>query len=155
MTIDTSTMKPIRNISNEDLAEIAGRAHSFLSGFSWSLEITEGYLAWGVAGVLGVFLFKQVPSHPHVDDTLWVIAGDLPPAYLVCDDAKDWQAALGCYVDEMEKWVAAVKAGESLDEIIPVNAAPTVENADSLDSRLTFIRREILEAEPDSLESDT
>jgi hypothetical protein len=83
-----------------------------------------GYLSWAVAGVIGVFLFDIIPSKPEVDKTLWVVTGDLPPAYLVTDEAETWQETLEGYVYEMNRWVEAVPAGKSLHDIIPVNVEP-------------------------------
>jgi hypothetical protein len=63
---------------------------------------------------------------------------------LVCDDALDWQGALRAYVREMRRWVAAVRAGSSLREIIPVRAEPTREHADMLASRLDCIEEHMI-----------
>ena len=77
---------------------------------------------------------------------LWVITGDLPPAYLVTDDAPDWQGALAAYAGEMRKWVAAVRDGSSTADLIPVNVTPTAEHAAMLERRLDFIERELIAA---------
>lgn len=146
---------PLDRIKNPEVAEYAQRAADFLQSRSWCRSIVSGHLAWAVAGVLGVFLFRLVPSGPDVDDRLWVIVGDLPPAHLVCDDTPTWREALENYVLEMECWVSAVREGGSLEDVIPVNVAPTREHADMLDSRLTFIRRKILAADAGEIESDT
>lgn len=44
----------------------------------------------------------------------------------------------------MQKWVAAVRSGQMVEQLIPVNAPPTRQYADMLDSRLAFIRDELL-----------
>jgi hypothetical protein len=84
----------------------------------------------------------------------WVIVGDLPPAYLVLDNAPSWKEALEGYTEEMQRWVDAVRAGHNLDGIIPVNVAPIPEHADSLDLRLRFIREKIIQGEYSDVESD-
>ena len=81
---------------------------------------------------------------------LWVVVGDLPPAYLVCDGNPTWLEALEGYVFEMERWVAAVRNGGSFEDVIPVRAARTLEHADKLAGRLRFIRDEILACEDDT-----
>jgi hypothetical protein len=48
------------------------------------------------------------------------------------------------YIGEMEAWIEAVENGRPTDELIPVNAAPTLQNAEALKSRLAFLEREIL-----------
>jgi hypothetical protein len=83
-----------------------------------------------------------------VDDTLWVVVGDSPPAFLVCDDAPDWQSALRCYVREMQRWVDAVRSGNELDDIIPVDVSPTLEHAALFSSRLGFIQDYLIDDKP-------
>ena len=146
---------PLDRIKNAEVAEYAQRAGDFLRSHSWCRSIVSGHLAWAVAGVLGVFLFRLIPSHPDVDDQLWVIVGDLPPAHLVCDNTPTWREALENYALEMERWVAAVREGGSLEDVIPVNVPPTREHADMLGSRLAFIRNKILAAHAGEIESDT
>ena len=136
--IDTKAMIPVDQIDDTDLRSLAEDARRFLSEFKWCHRITATHLAWGCPGVLAVFLCQLEPSQSEVDDTLWVVTGDLPPAYLVCDDNPTWELALGGYVKEMRRWIDAVRKGEELDEIIPVNVAPTTEHADMLESRLNF-----------------
>lgn len=85
---------------------------------------------------------------------VWVVVGDLPPAYLAHEPGDSWQDALRGYVEEVALWVAAVRESSSLDEVIPVNVAPTAEHADMLASRLEFIRVNLVEVDPDSVESD-
>ena len=72
------------------------------------------------------------------------MVGDLPAAYLVCDDAPTWREALRSYADEMGKWVAAVRARTSLMDVIQVGVEPTLENADKVESRLRVISRIVL-----------
>ena len=147
-------MIPIGRISDPGVAEFGREAQDFLSGKPWCKKVGEGYLAWAIAGVVGVFLFRLIPTRDDVDETLWVVVGDLPPAYLVCDNAADWHQALECYCREMQKWVTAVTRGTSLDSVIPVNAPPTLEYATMLESRLRFIRDRIVNASPQKWESD-
>lgn len=77
---------------------------------------------------------------------MWVVVGDLPSAYLPCDDLPSWEEALDGYVWEMQRRVDAVRAGESVAELIPTGVAPTIEHAASLGSRLEFIRQRMLPA---------
>jgi hypothetical protein len=123
---------------------MADEARPFLDQFAWCKEIREFYFGLGIGGVLAVFLARILPLHKSVDEWLWVVVGDLPPAYLVTDAASTPVAALRGYIEEMRKWVAAVRAGESVDTVIPVNAPATLQNADALYSRLNHIERELI-----------
>ena len=73
-------------------------------------------------------MFEIVPTVSSADSILWVVVGDLPPAYLVVDDAAEPARALEVYIREVRKWVEAVKVGMPVAAPIPVNASPTAEN---------------------------
>ncbi|MFN2468172.1 MAG: hypothetical protein ABR521_08615 [Gaiellaceae bacterium] len=132
--------------------EMIERAHAYLSSFKWCSGIRECYLGdIVIGGVVAVLLFRINPARPDVDEWLWVVVGDLPPAYLVVDDAPNPAAALDVYIGEMERWVDAVKPGDPVDDLIPVEPGgggdrlePTAERAAELESRLRFLDAEIL-----------
>jgi hypothetical protein len=148
-------MKPVRDINNPSVAEFAKQAELFLRGFRWCRRIVEAELAWASAGILGVFRMRIEPAREDVDDMVWVVTGDLPPAYLAYEPDDTWQDALQGYVGEMQLWVDAAREGETASDLIPVNVAPNSENAGLLESRLTFIRTQLLSVPAESLESDT
>jgi hypothetical protein len=79
-----------------------------------------------------------------VPDWVWVIVGDLPSAYLSIEDAPNAAIALDVYVVGLEQWVMAVRQGRSVEDLMPMNVPPTPEYADMLDSRIKFLRKEIL-----------
>lgn len=137
-------MTPASQLAEPELREMASEAEAFVSSQRWCRKVDGVRLAWGVAGVLGVFQVDLVPSELGVDSTLWVVVGDLPPAYLVLDEAPTWREALQGYIGEMSLWVHAVRNGLPLDDIIPVEAEPSLEHAEMLESRLAFIQTEIL-----------
>lgn len=64
------------------------------------------------------------------------------------------QEALRGYVFEMDRWVHAVRHGQPLDDVIPVEVEPTIEHAEVLGRRLAFIETEILDAAGSEIESD-
>ncbi len=133
------------------LVELHKEAREYLKHFSWCGHIIEEYFGIGVGGIVGVFLFKIKPAKPEVDEWLWVIVGDLPPAYIVIDRSPNPALALNSYIMEMSKWVKAVKEGLSVENLIPVNVPPTIEYANMLAGRLKFIKREILSYYTDDL----
>jgi hypothetical protein len=148
--IDLSKLKSIDSMLGEDdgetreLRELYKRAENFLKAFNWAGKIERAYFGLGVENIVGVFLFAFIPKSPDVDNLLWVIVGDIPPAYLVTDDAPDSARALQVYIREMRNWIAAVKAGRSVSDLIPVDAPPTMGNANDLSVWLDFIEREIV-----------
>jgi hypothetical protein len=147
-------MKSVAEIEHPEVRALAERAEEYVARFAWCEAVTRCALGFAVAGVLGVFRIDLVPADATVDPTVWVVVGDLPPAYIAFEEGDTWQDALRGYVDEMQAWVDAVRAGESIDDLIPVNAAPTSVYADLLDSRLGFLRQRLLDVAPEELEGD-
>ena len=80
-----------------------------------------------------------------------VVVGDLPPAYFPAHEARTPAAILELYIEEMQLWVDAVKAGRPLHDLIPVEtkdgSAPLDGDpklAQILENRLRFLAAEIL-----------
>ncbi len=151
---DRGEMRPIAKLRGRAVKKLTREAKQFLGQFQWCRTITRGYLAWAIAPCVGVFLFELVPSSEGVDNELWVIVGDLPPAYLVCDNASTWQDALDGYCEEMTAWVEAVRNGRSTEHVIPVNAPATQEYAKMLERRIEFIRERFTSVPPETLPTD-
>ncbi|MDQ2799460.1 MAG: hypothetical protein M3Y13_07450 [Armatimonadota bacterium] len=152
---NVSSMIPTSDLQGQAVIELARRAEQFLAGHRWCKSISERYLAWALAPQTGVFFFRLIPAYKGVDKELWVIIGDLPPAYIVCDKAQSWQEALDAYGVEMMKWVEAVRNGRSITKLIPVNAEPTSEYANMLETRIKLIWKLIVDVPPETLPSDT
>lgn len=122
---------------------MASEASEYLLSQKWCKRIRKWNLDVGWEGVLGVFSFEFDPIGSDVDSKVWIIVGDIPPAY-VCNDNSNGASALDGYVKEMQAWVDAVKAQGPIDHLIPVNVPPTMEYAELLERRLDFIRRNLL-----------
>ncbi len=144
---DLSTVVPIAESIGENEDETRGlrrmfeEAQSFLSSFSWCEQVKESFFGFGYAGIVAVFLFRIRPSRPHIDDWLWVNVGDLPPACLVTEGNLTPDLAVDGYISEMRRWAKAVNEGRSVKALIPVNVAPTLENAEKLERRLNALRK--------------
>ncbi len=100
----------------------------------------EAFFGDGCGGIVAVFLFHIEPSEEGIDEWLWVVVGDLPPAYLVIDVSKTPSQALESYIGEMSKWIKLAKQGRTSKKVIPVNAPATPEYAEALEGRLKFLR---------------
>ena len=144
-------VEPVGSIEWEDDedAELYQRmieeATEFMEGFRWCRKVESLSGGKAVPGVIAVFLARIVPTKKDVDADLWVIVGDVPPAYLVLDDSPDSNQALLAYIECMEDWVGAARAGDPVDDLIPVNVEPTPENAEMLASRLAFLQEHIVD----------
>jgi hypothetical protein len=94
-SIPATGIVPLKQMAGDDeedtalLCEMAENAETFLKSFSWCLAIRESFFGAGVGKIIAVFLFRISPARPDIDEWLWVIVGDLPPAYLVTECSKD------------------------------------------------------------------
>ena len=122
--IKVSGLSPIASMRGEDDSETSEfqrlhrKAEDFLGSFEWCGGIKMARFGLGVSNIVAVFLFEIRPRRPGVDDLLWVVMGDIPPAYLVAHDAPDPAAALKAYIQEMRRWIDAVRSGSAVTDLI-------------------------------------
>lgn len=144
MHINTELMTAVEDIFDSDpvemkiLQERVEEAKNYILSFNWCTVVKKLWFAGGFSSV--TVFFVEIES-VNYDKNLWIIVGDLPPAHLVVDEIPDLKEALLSYVYHMRKWVAAVKKGRSVKNCIPVNVAPDLKNAETLELRLNFIER--------------
>jgi len=153
--IDRSKLQRHPGIRGEDdedtrlLRAMAEEGQRYLASHDWCPPIRNYYLAHGVGGVVALFLVEftqKISGSP--DDTLWLVVGDLPTAYFVTENVTTVRDALECYCSIMDDWVSAVLDDRDLEEVYPVEAEPTEANARELESRLQFLRRDIIRQLP-------
>lgn len=128
------------------LRVMATGARNFIKCFPWCKSILEEYYGDGYGGIVAVFLFRIEPTRPNVDEWLWVVFGDIPPAYLVTDSCKTPSQALEGYMGEVSKWVELAREGLSSKNVIPVYVQATPENAADVARRMKFLREVIVPA---------
>jgi hypothetical protein len=154
MAVDFSRIVPVDHMKGDDeedtalLKQMLEEASRYLCSFDWCSRVVRAWFGLGVGGVVAVFLFEIGPVSSDVDPLLWVIVGDLPPAYLVTDSLATPSDALRTYVEEMRTWVETVKGGGSLEDVIPVDTPATPEFAERLATRLDYFEREFLASPP-------
>ena len=151
--IDRTRFQRLPEIKGDDdedtrlLREMAQEARDYITSHSWCPPQKDMFLACGVGGVIALFLVEfteKIAGSP--DDALWLVVGDLPSAYFVTENASRPRAALETYCNLMDDWVTAVLDGGDLDEVYPVEAEPSEQNAQELASRLRFPRAEVIPA---------
>ncbi len=133
-----------------DVRPLLDEAQRFLEGHSWCERVLTAEIGNVEPGIIGIFRVRLVPRTAGVPPELWVITGDLPSAYLVCDESPTWREALAAYIAEMYRWIHAVRSQEPVDQLIPVGVPPTEQYADMLEKRLLLLRQHLLD---ESLES--
>lgn len=141
----TATVRPLDlNQEEEGTDSLVQAMNTFLSQFHWAKVKGLPRVGESLPGIVGVFLVELQPSEKDIDQYIWVVVGDVPPAYISSQYAQSPKEALLCYIAEMRAWVEAVRQGKGTDELIPVNGEPTEENAAALSSRLTFLENSVL-----------
>lgn len=149
--MDISKFQPEDSISGDSLEDtqalkcMANSARDYLASFSWCPPIKNLFFAYGVGGIIAVFVAELTESIKDSNDSLlWVIEGDLPSAYMVADDIQDPKTAIEVYCDLMDEWAKTVIDNQNLEEVFPVKAEPTHENAELLLKRTKFIRETLV-----------
>lgn len=126
------------------LNAMAEEARQYILAFSWAPRKFECNFIWGVGGVFAIFLFDFGQLIAGTDDKLWVVVGDIPSAYLVVEPDDSPRDATERYCDMMDQWCSAVKNKADLSDVYPIQAAPTLINADLLKRRINFVRQDLI-----------
>jgi len=145
MEIPSAGLRTLQlGLEDEGTRGLAASMDAFLSGFPWARRNGNTWLGLCIPAVLGLFLVELDPPSADIDQSIWVVVGDLPPAYISSVYASSPREALECYIAEMRAWVEAVEEDKPVDNMIPVNGAATQANAAALQSRLSFLEKNIL-----------
>ena len=137
----------------ETIMKLHQEAKDFLVCFKWCAGVLEEYVGFIYPGIVGVFLFRIQPAWESIDEWVWIIVGDLPPAYITCEESPNPATALDSYIGAMLDWVKAADRGESVDKLIPVNVPATKENAEQLRVRLQFLDDNVLSGYAEDLKA--
>jgi hypothetical protein len=125
------------------LQEMLQEARNYLNSFSWCESILNSYFAGGVGKIFAIFLFNISSVRRDVDEWMWIVVGDIPPAYLPWEDCRSGKEVFDTYIAGMEKWVQLAQEGLQAspeDYVPPVNVPATREWAEALNSRLRSLR---------------
>lgn len=132
-----------------DLEGFVEEAQRFLLSHSWCRAVRSLSLKKWIEGVFALFYAEIIPeSEGNADEAVWVIVGDLPPAYLDMPSVPTVREAIDAYIGAMQEWVDAVREGKPVDELIPVYyrhsfvpVPPTLRFAEMLAVRLKHLEK--------------
>ena len=148
--VDTSSFPVGINIDYESAGEVAALADleadawAFMNSWRWTPPIQDLVLAFGLGGVLGLYLVQFGPGGKPGDAERWVVVGDGPSMHFEADTFPTPALALGLYCDLAQDWATCVLEELDLSECYPIPVAPTQEHAHMLLSRVEFIRSELM-----------
>jgi hypothetical protein len=123
-------------------------ACAFLLAQSWCRAVRVLTLKKWIEGVLAL-LYAEIEPEPQsgAAEAVWVVVGDLPPAYLDVPSVPAYREALEAYIALLEEWVEAVRSGEPIDELMPLYhryslapVPPTLRFAEMIALRIRFLQ---------------
>jgi len=158
VALDLVSSKSILGDDDQDTAllrKMFAGAREYISSFSWCEDILDSYFGGGVGGIFAIFFFHIRGSRADVDPWIWIVVGDIPPAYLPLSDCESPAQVFRTYVDGMSRWVEFARKGwqgaTSPPDVPPVNLPPTPEWAERISQKLcglTLAVKPFFEEEP-------
>ncbi len=130
---------------HSEVIELYKKAENYLNSFEWCQEIRSVNLYTNIGRVFCIFLFEIENTASSEDDFLWIIVGDIPSMYLDTFGIKTTKEVVENYVGLAEDWINNIKAGISVDDCYPFNAEPTLELAELLEKKVTFMKSELID----------
>lgn len=130
-----------------DSVGLASEARAFLLAHAWCLSVRSLSLRKWIEGIFALF-YAEIEPKPGsgADEAVWVIVGDLPPAYLDVPSVPTVREAVEAYISLLEEWVVAVREGKPTDELMPiyyryslVPVPPTLLYAEMVASRVQLL----------------
>jgi len=119
-------------------------ARRYLLNQKWCFGIRSMYFGAGLGSIAAVFLAELDQPADGVDEWLWVVVGDVPPAYMIVDVCSTPIAALEAYVELIKPWVDLAREGKQSVEVFPVSMLATPENAEKLQKRLDALTATVI-----------
>jgi len=95
--------------------------------------------------MLCIFYFEIDPiTESNADNFVWIIVGDIPPAYIDIESAHNELEALELYVYLMEEWIENVKREKSVEDCFPINVEPSKKYANMLYNRIKILKSDFI-----------
>jgi hypothetical protein len=141
---------PIEFLRGEDdqdtnlLRGMGEEAVLYVQSFDWCVELHEQYFGDGIGGVVALFLFRITIRDLETPEWVWIIVGDLPPAYLGFHGFPSPRAALLLYIEGVEEWLAASPEERVSGDLIPIEVPPKAELIEMLRDRAAKLRSAVL-----------
>ena len=98
-----------------------------------------------IGAVFCIFLFEIENTQSPEDNFLWVIVGDIPSMYLNADSSDTTKKVIEMYVGLAEDWIKNVMEHKGIDDCYPFIAEPTIEMAELLQKKISFMGGTLLD----------
>jgi hypothetical protein len=151
--VDTSRFQlgPEEGLEDADLAEELSSLAAFEAAVRedvpsqpWTRPVKDVLLAYGVGGILGLYLVRFQEPLSDGDTERWFVVGDIPHMNFETEDAPTPALALELYCAIAQDWADRVLADDDLSDSYPIEAPATKGNAEDLLGRIEFIREKLV-----------
>jgi hypothetical protein len=139
-------LRPSGSIVGDDeedtalLGKMFEASTQYISSFPWCEAILDSYFGGGVGGIFGVFFFHIRPARADIDPWIWIVVGDIPPAYLPLSGCESPRKVFRTYIHGMGRWVEFARKGQpgaiSPQDVPPVNLPATPEWAERINQKI-------------------
>ena len=146
--VPVSNVVPVERMVGDDdedttlLRQMWTVAERYVLSFSWCESIVSAYFGGGVAKILAIFLVNISPARPDVNEWVWIIVGDIPPAHLPLEDCESAMEAFETYIDGMKRWAVLAREGRvgtPEESVPPMDVPATPEWAEKLEIKLRVL----------------
>ena len=133
-------MQTLESVKDAAVRRVGEGAQALLLRFSWCKRILRAEVGFALPGRFGVFHFDIEAARPSVPECLWVVFGDLAPAYFSGQGLLDWRSVLALYVERAERWAKDILSGGDGEDILPIQPPSDAATAMALLKRLGVLR---------------
>jgi hypothetical protein len=120
-------------------------ATKYLKSFVWCKKIKDCFLYTNIGRAFCIFLFEIENTQSSEDNFLWVIVGDIPSMYLDTQGPKTTKEVIELYIGLAEDWIENVRKYKAVDNCYPFDAEPTIEMAELLQRKISFMGGTLLD----------
>lgn len=91
----------------------------YLASQKWCGEIYEGWLFTNIGYALCIFLYRIDKLQSSEDNLVWIVVGDIPPAYLDTYNVESTKEVIENYIELVEDWIENAESGNSFEDCFP------------------------------------
>jgi len=127
-----------------ELPLLLDESHRYLSSHPWCQNITNGWLFTNLGEVLCIFLYQIENSQSPTDNLIWVIVGDLPPAYIDSKEIGNTRKVVEVYIYLVKDWIEHAENARNMEQCYPLLSGWTEEHVEMLKVRADLLEKSIL-----------
>lgn len=116
----------------------------YLASQKWCGEIYEGWLFTNIGYALCIFLYRIDKLQSSEDNLVWIVVGDIPPAYLDTYNVESTKEVIENYIELVEDWIENAESGNSFEDCFPFKSDTPEESITMLKTRIQLLKNSFL-----------